>query len=349
MTPFSYYPQPLITASTLRKIQLQRIIFTLISGLLLLIAISGRLHAEPFITVDGIPAKDLQAAFNQAHDDSTILLSAGDFKQAGLLKANRVTISGVSGKTRIHSATTKGKGALVIKGNDTRIQNIECFNIQVHSKNGACIRLSGKNLHIDNVYFHDSEQGLLAGSHPGDIIINNSRFERLGKNGRAHGIYVGGGTLVIMNSYFLASKSEGHEIKSRAQRTTIINSVIASLDGNDSRLIDAPNGGVLELKNNILQQGPMSSNRDMIGYGLEGYKYPDNQIHIMDNLFIMERKGNVPLNRKQTDIAIQMDNNTFVGNQLASPIDDNQYFPDRQAAQLPLSPALPDKWPAQGH
>ena len=86
---------------------------------------------------------------------------------------------------------------------------------------------------------------MLTGPNPGRILIRNSRFERLGLNGTAHGIYVGGGELYVYQSEFLRSKSQGMEIKSRARKTVIERSVIASLDGVDSRLLDIPNGGEL--------------------------------------------------------------------------------------------------------
>lgn len=243
------------------------------------------------LLLDGVPVPDLATAMQKANDGSVILLGAGRFQQAGVLSANNVTIRGVYGKTVLHGKTVWGKGALVIRGKHTLIENIECFDIQVKSQNGACIRLDGSDLEVNNVYFHDAEQGILTGPNPGHVVINNSRFERLGKAGQAHGIYIGGGTLLINKSRFLSSKDQGHEIKSRARETVIMNSVIASMDGHDSRLIDIPNGGSLKIVDSVLQQGQFTSNWNLIGYGLEGITHQTNSITIQRNIFILDRPG----------------------------------------------------------
>jgi hypothetical protein len=210
----------------------------------LLCIISLPINAET-ILLDGENVQTLDIAMKQAKDGSTIVLSEGEFQQAGVLSANNVKISGQYRKTKIYSKAAMGKGALVIQGKNTLIENIECFDIHVSSQNGACIRLEGSDLTVKGVYFHDAEQGILTGHAPGKVIIDNSRFERLGKGGQAHAIYVGGGLLFIKNSSFLSSKDQGHEIKSRAEETTIESTVIASLEGNDSRLVDISNGGIL--------------------------------------------------------------------------------------------------------
>ena len=239
------------------------------------------------ILLDGHPVDRLATALKNAKDGSIIELSAGLYQDGGVLKANFVTIQGQSG-THLQGFSAAGKGTLVIKGDSAEIINIECSGVKVKDKNGACVRLQGQNLTLRNVYFHDSQQGLLTGHSPGSVFIENSRFERLGRAGRAHAIYVGGGELYIHNSTFIASKDEGHEIKSRAEKTVILSSTIASLDGKDSRLVDVPNGGELSISNSTLQQGNNTSNWNLIGYGMEGIKHPTNTVSLTKNVFILE-------------------------------------------------------------
>jgi len=295
------------------------------------------------IWLDGVPVASLQLALKNAKDNSVVMLGAGDYEQAAEVKNNNITIEGTNG-SRIHTATIKGKAAIVVKGNNTIIKNIECYNIQVRHKNGACVRMQGHNLTLDNVYFHDSQQGLLTSSKPGDIYILNSRFERLGKSGRAHGIYVGGGRLFIKGSSFLSSKDQGHEIKSRASETHIEKSTIASLDGNDSRLIDIPNGGVLVIKDSVLEQGPKSLNWNLIGYGHEKYKYPENSITLLGNIFLLEREqGNMVLDVKHDKAKLNISQNGFIGRLNKADFDkSNFYFDDRSSAGLAPYPSLPD-------
>ena len=85
--------------------------------------------------------------------------------------------------------------------------------------------------------------------------IRNSRYNGAG-DGRSHNIYVNEiASLVIDNSY-LHDADIGHQIKSRAQSTTITNSRIYDGNGTGSYSIDLPNGGKGVIRNNVIQQGP---------------------------------------------------------------------------------------------
>lgn len=311
-------------------------------GLFLLFGLVNQ-FAQASIRVDGRAVSSLSMAFKLAKEKSLIQIDAGSFKQAGILKADNVTIRGVPGKTVIHSATVQGKAALVIQGDNTVIENIECHSISVPHKNGACIRFEGKGLELNNVYFHDAQQGMLTGHNPGRVVIKNSKFERLGfDRGQSHGIYVGGGELNISRSQFLSSKNEGMEIKSRAERTVIQSSTIASLNGVDSRLLDIPNGGVLIVKDSILQQGNKTSNSDVIGFGLEGYKHKNNRIQLIGNIILLERsKGNRLLHIKRKMVKPRVEGNVIVGKANEAKYEDNFHYSSRKAAGLPPEPKLP--------
>jgi hypothetical protein len=299
-------------------------------------------EAKPQFLTDGKPYKNLQKAFDAAKDGSIIELPAGRFNQAGTLKANSVTISGSDNKTILFDKTTGGKGLLVIKGDNTIIRNIECFGVQVSDKNGACVRLEGKNLELDRVYFHDSQQGLLTSSKPGNILIRNSKFERLGQIGRAHAIYVGGGILTIQDSQFLSSRDEGHEIKSRAKETFIERTIIASLNGKDSRLIDIPNGGILMISDSVLQQGNKTSNWNLIGFGQEGYKYKYNDVGLFGNIVIMDRQnGSHVLDIKSKKVKPEISGNAFIGKHKDKFNDSNFVFATREDAKMAPYPFLP--------
>jgi len=150
--------------------------------------------AEGEIRVGGVTVPDLADAARRLGNGDTLDLGPGVYRQGLVVKANRVTLRG-RGHVVFDGATQMGKATLVILGDNTRVTNIECRNVQVPDRNGACIRLEGRNLTVNGVYFHDSEQGILSGGSPGAVTIEHSRFERLGKNGRAHGIYIGGGEL----------------------------------------------------------------------------------------------------------------------------------------------------------
>ena len=278
----------------------------------------------------------------KAQDGDTITVRAGVYEDPAILRANSLTLRAEPG-AHLRNGVAEGKAAIVVKGNDTVIEGLECSGIRVSSGNGACIRLEGTNLTLRDVNFHDSQEGILAGGECGDVLIEDSLFERLGGAegialGRAHAIYIScGKSLTIRNSRILSSKEEGHEVKSRAARTLIENNVIASLDGVDSRLIDVPNGGELVVRDNVLEMGPNTSNPDLIGYGLEGIRHPMNTILVTGNTIIVDRDPSVLLRARGAETTTVESNKLIGGVERPG----NEWFADRAAAGLGAYPALP--------
>lgn len=283
----------------------------------------------------------LSEAASSLRDGETLVIGTGTYAHPLVIKANNITVIG-NGHVVIENITAEGKGAIITKGKNITIQNIECRKIKVRDKNGSCVRHEGTNLTLIHVYFHNSQQGLLTGANPGTVTIKDSRFEQLGQSGQAHGIYIGGGELTIHNSLFLAAKSEGHEIKSRAEITRITNSTIASFSSIDSRLVDISNGGILEIFNSVLQQGPTSANGDMIGYALEGRKTRVNSIELANNIFILERTGSNTLLHSHPDTAApELRNNLIIAKDNPNLPGFNLFFETREEAGLKEYPMLP--------
>ncbi len=308
--------------------------------LLIFLFVSFSAHAKEWRVYD----KDsFNEAFKKVASLDTIYIEKGEYPYSAVLRAQNVTIMAVPGAVMAGSAA-KGKAALVIKGDGTRIYNLECHSISVRDGNGACIRLEAPSLYLDNVYFHDSQQGILASRNAELIEINKSKFERLGYGGRAHGIYfTGKGKLFIKNSVFVSSQGEGHEIKSRGSLTVIENSVVASLDGIDSRLIDIPNGGELIVRNSVLQQGTSSSNTDVIGFGLEGRKFLHkiNRVTLEGNMIILDRHINRILHLKDPSYEVNARNNAIIGKSVDELPGFNLMLESREKAGIDPVPFLP--------
>lgn len=239
----------------------------------------------------------LQTALNRLTVNGEVVLHPGAYREAAFVRRHGTHIRALPGAALVGIAIG-GKGALVVQANGVVIEGLTCSGISVPSLNGACVRLEGADLTLRGVHFFDSETGLLAGKNSGRIVIEDSRFENLGRKGRAHGIYVNGGELIIRRSVFLASKDEGHEIKSRAARTVIEDSVIASLGGRDSYLIDIPNGGEAIIRRNLLQEGPVSVNYGAIAFAMEGERYKGSRLVIEDNVILMERQHGIVVRAK---------------------------------------------------
>lgn len=290
----------------------------------------------------------LRAAIEAAGDGATILVRPGEYREAAVGRADNVTIRGEPG-AHVRGVAAENKAALVIRGHNVLIEELECSDIWSKHGNGACVRAEGVNLTLRRVYFHDSQEGILGGK--GRILIEDSIFERLGGDekialGQAHAIYVGHHVddFMLRRSRILSSKEEGHEVKSRARRTVIENNVIASLDGRDSRLIDIPNGGEIVIRNNLLEKGPNSSNPDVVGVGLERGHNPAldhavNSILIEGNTIILDLPGETRIVRVQGVPPPVMSNNTVIGGRPEANGGD-RWFRDRGSAGLPPYPEL---------
>ncbi|MDD5272200.1 MAG: hypothetical protein PHU14_05725 [Methylovulum sp.] len=283
----------------------------------------------------------LAAASAALQDKQSLLMGEGVYNEALVISQNDVQVIGV-GRVVLDGASAEGKAAIITKGRQISISNIECKNIAVADQNGACIRSEGQGLTVNHVYFHDSEQGILS-NHNVRLQITDSRFEKLGKNGRAHGIYADGGEVLIDDSWLLAAVSEGHELKSRAARTIVRHCVIASLTARDSRLIDIPNGGELLIEDSVLEKGPESSNDSAIGYGLEGISHTLNSITLKKNVIILERGRFNNLLAQSADKPLPV---AGIGNIIVSKdpvaIDGlNWVYASRDEAKLAAYPKLP--------
>ena len=294
------------------------------------------------IRVGGKAFDSLKNAAAILEDGDTLTLGEGVYGEPLIITANHVRVVG-DGHVVFKNAAAKGKGAILVKGNNITIKNIECSGVNVRDGNGSCVRQQGNNLSLEHVYFHDSQQGLLTGRDPGEVIIHDSRFEKLGANGRAHAIYVSGGRLLINDSFFIAAAGEGHEIKSRAEQTIIRNTLISSLSSRDSRLIDVSNGGFLSVYNSILHQGPNSSNQDLIGFGLENKnRHETNRIEVVGNFIIMERDGSNRLVNALPGLAeLSIRENIIISKKDPGIGVSNLVYKSREEAGLGPYPALP--------
>lgn len=254
-----------------------------------------------------------------AADGEVVEIQAGHYPaDAAVWKASRLTIRGVGGRPHITAdgRHAEGKAIWLILGNDVTIENVEMSGARVPARNGAAIRAEGRNLTLRGVYFHDNENGLLAGKRiPGSVMtIEHSEFARNGVgDGQTHNLYVGGvDELVVRGCYFHGARS-GQQVKSRAATTRILYSLLADGDeGNSSYLIDLSNGGRAFLVGNVLQQGVRAENSHLVSFGHEGIKHPVNALYVINNTFVNDRSaGQFLRNVGATEVRVV--NNVFYG------------------------------------
>jgi hypothetical protein len=216
------------------------------------------------------------AAAAVAHDGDTIEIASGEYHgDAAIWSANRLHI--VGGEPRPHvfadGRDVQGKGTWLIRGDDVVVEHVELSGARVADRNGAAIRLEGRNLVLRDSYLHDNENGLLAGASPmSEITIDHSEFARNGNGeGTTHNVYVGAVAKLVVTRSYLHHAIVGHNLKSRAAVSIVTDSRLADeADGRASYEADFPNGGRVMLAFNIFQKAESGKNPTLVSYGAEG-------------------------------------------------------------------------------
>jgi hypothetical protein len=235
------------------------------------------------------------AAIAEAADGDTIEIDAagsyaGDVCQ---ISKNGLTLRGVNGRPKIDAAgqSSGGKAIWVVSGNDTTIENVEFSGATVADANGAGIRQEGANLTVRGAYFHDNQDGILAGDNAGSqILIENSEFDHNGAgDGYSHNLYVNHVARFTFRYNYSHRAVVGHLLKSRAAETYVLyNRLTGESDGTESYELDVPNGGKTYVIGNIVEQGANTGNPSMLAYGEEGKNAanPSDALIVASNTFV---------------------------------------------------------------
>ena len=285
----------------------------------------GQLYAAPCAAIRVAPA------------GSTILIdAAGNY--AGDVCAwstNGLTLQGVNGRPHIDAAgnNAQGKAIWVIAGNDTIIDNIELSGCHVPDGNGAGIRQEGRNLTVRRAWFHDNENGILAGDRADSIItIEYSEFAHNGAgDGQTHNLYINHIDTLIFRYNWSHGASVGHLLKSRA-RTNVVayNRLTGEAGGTESYEVNLPSGGTSYVIGNLIQQPATSPNGAMLDYMSEpATANPDLRLFVVNNTFVNGRSAGtfIQVNAAATTPIVAR-NNLFVGpgtvtNQASAVLDHN--------------------------
>ena len=311
---------------------------------LVLTCVMSPAAAAKKVYVDGMPFDSLSDAVPAIVDKSTIYLEKGIYTKGAYITKSDISIIGEPGVV-FDGAFVDGKAALVLTGNNVLVESIECTNIAVPDGNGSCIKFEGRNITIRDLYVHDSQSGVMTSRVKGAVNIEFSKFERLGnRNGYSHAMYIIADELNVRYSTIVSNKKQGSGIKSRSAKVLVENSLLATLDGVDSRLIDMAEYGELIIRDSILQQGPNSSNSQLIAYGLEKKpkKFAINRIELKNNLIFYDRDVNVLISKRLDDEFVNR-GNVFVGdfNHPNQMVPGNSWYLSRQAAKVKPYPYIP--------
>jgi len=232
----------------------------------------------------------ISAAVAASRDGDTVQVQAGTYVNDFATVNTKLTIQGVGGMAHLVATIPPPDGKAILTTNtDVTLDHLEFSGAAVADQNGAGVRYQGGSLTVTNSYFHDNENGILGGASPtGTVTIRNSEFSHNGNgNGSTHNIYIGDVASLTIDSSYFHDAVVGHEIKSRAENTTITNSRIQ--DGptaTASYSIDTPNGGNVLIQGNVIQQGPASQNPAIIAFGEEGGVHAGSVLNVTGNTIL---------------------------------------------------------------
>ncbi|HEX4260760.1 MAG TPA: calcium-binding protein, partial [Acetobacteraceae bacterium] len=304
-------------------------------GLLPTPAFTAPTAGQTVLTVGaGEEFSTLSAAIAASSNGDLIEVQAGTYTNDFSVINDRVTIEGVGGMVNLVATTTPPNDkAILVTNTDITIENVAFSGSTVPDAlggNGAGIRYQAGNMTLINDEFTDNQDGLLADPDPsGTITIDHSVFDNNGVSnpslagyGYTHNLYVNEvGQLTIENSVF-EHANVGHEIKSRADNTTIENNLIEdTATGTASYEIDLPDGGNAVVENNTIEKGPDAQNNNVIHFGGEGIPYANSALTVSGNTFVNDRGASTAMLLNQTIYTVTVDGNTldnFTAKQLGS-------------------------------
>lgn len=292
------------------------------AGLVLVagLALAPFVHADEVIRVGAArPIKTIAEAAKLVKDGDTVEVDAGDYPgDVAVWTKNNLNLRAMGGRARLiaRGAAVEGKGIWVVRGEGMTVEGFEFSGAEVPDRNGAGIRFEKGSLTIRNCAFLDNENGILTSDNPALVLnIENSEFALNGYgDGKTHNLYVGAiASLTVTGSYFRKARV-GHLLKSRAAVNHIFYNRLTDETGQASYELEFPNGGVAYVVGNIIQQGAKTQNPHLISYAAEGYKWPKNELYLVNNTLVDNRpQGGVFLRIKPGNTVVKAVNNLLVG------------------------------------
>jgi hypothetical protein len=264
--------------------------------------------------------KSIASAAVSAKDGDVFEVEAGDYLgDIAVWTKDNITLRAVGGRVRLKASgmAAEGKAIWVVRGTNMTVEGFDFSGARVADKNGAGIRLEKGSLSVRDCSFTDCQNGILTGSTPTiELTIANCEFGYNGHgDGQSHDLYVGEiAKLSVTSSYFHHAKV-GHLFKTRAAVNHIFyNRLTDESGGSASYELEFAVGGVAYVVGNIIQQGSQTQNPHLISYAAEGYKWPKNELYLVNNTLVDNRpNGGVFLRVKPGSTTVKAINNLLVG------------------------------------
>lgn len=236
--------------------------------------------------------KTIAQAARLAKDGDTVEVDAGSYSADVAVWTQRdLKVRAVGGRARLlaDGAAAEGKAIWVVRGGQVTVDGFDFEGAKVPGRNGAGIRFEEGRLVVKNCSFMHNEMGLLtSNNNEAELVIENSEFAHNSRpDGHNHNLYVGSiASLSVTGSYFHHGVT-GHLLKSRASQNRILyNRLTDEPAGHASYELEFPNGGVAYVIGNIIGQSQKTENSALISFGAEGYKWPANELYLVNNTLI---------------------------------------------------------------
>ncbi len=260
--------------------------------------------------------RTIAAAIAATHDGDTVQIQAGTYLNDFATITHKITLQSVGGLAVLQATQAPPNGkAILTTETDVMVDGLGFTGAFCSDNNGAGIRYEGGNLVVRNSVFWNNQDGILGNTDPnGTVLIQSSEFSHNGAgDGYSHGIYINQvKSLTVQDSYF-HDVLAGHEIKSRALATTITGSrIFDNTQGTGSYSIDAPDGGVVVIANNIIEKGANTANQFTIHYGGEHAVPAGSSLSVTGNTVVNDRSsGTLLLN--QSGLTATLSGNALYG------------------------------------
>ncbi|MBL0209147.1 MAG: hypothetical protein IPP84_14780 [Propionivibrio sp.] len=235
----------------------------------------------------------ISEAAKLARDGEIIEIQPGTYRgQPAVWTQNNLVIRG-AGERPVMLADGKsaeGKAIWVIKRGNVRIENIQFRGARVGSGNGAGIRLEHGHLVVTRCAFIDNEMGILT-SNIADMTleVSDSEFAAAPHDmaDLHHLLYVGAIRKFILSGSRFEQGYKGHLVKSRARENMVRNNMLVDGQaGRSSYELEFPNGGIAYVLGNVIGQSAGTDNPEIVSYGAEGPRWPDNRLVFAHNTLI---------------------------------------------------------------
>lgn len=286
-----------------------------------------------------------------AKDGDTVEVDAGTYSgDVATWMQNELLVRAVGGRARLlaNGVAAEAKAIWVIKGGHITVEGFDFEDARVPSRNGAGIRFERGRLTVRNCSFMRNEMGLLTNNDVhAELIVEDSEFAHNGRpDGHNHNLYVGSiASLTVTGSYFHHGQT-GHLLKSRASQNRIMyNRLTDEPDGHASYELEFPNGGIAYVVGNIIGQNRQTENSALISFGAEGYKWPRNELYLVNNTMIdgMTFGGRFLRAKPGADI-IKGVNNLLVGSALLGAESAGEFVNNFNIQLSELEPDLPQEY-----